>query len=172
MSETPAAPERKDDRIQRDAIVLRPATDDDYDFQRLLYHSTREEEMKHFPFNEEQKVAFLDQQFAAQTSHYKTHYPACEWNIIEVGGERAGRILLDEWSEELRVVDIALMPRWRGSGIGGMLMREATERAAAAGKAATIHVEIYNPARRLYERLGFQYAESSGVYLLMRWTGQ
>ena len=33
--------------------------------------------------------------------------------------------------------------------------------------ALTIHVEMSNPARRLYERLGFAPVEEHGVYLLM-----
>jgi predicted GNAT family acetyltransferase len=39
--------------------------------------------------------------------------------------------------------------------------------ADAAGKRVTIHVERLNPARRLYERLGFSVAEDKGVYLFL-----
>ena len=42
-------------------------------------------------------------------------------------------------------------------------------RARRAGKPLTIHVETNNPARRLYERLGFVEQADKGVYLLMRW---
>jgi predicted GNAT family acetyltransferase len=43
--------------------------------------------------------------------------------------------------------------------------------AEAAGKTLTIHVEQFNPARHLYERLGFKIIkETHGVYLLMDWT--
>ena len=48
--------------------------------------------------------------------------------------------------------------------LGGML-----DEAAAAGKAMSIHVEKYNPAMRLYRRLGFVTEEDKGVYDLMRW---
>lgn len=152
------------------AVTLRPATDADYAFMRFLYGSTREEELQHFPFDDAQKSAFLDQQFAAQYEHYRVHYPTCERNIIEVGGELAGRLWLDEWRDQIRLVDIALLPRWRGTGVGTSLVRNVLARGAAAGKPVTIHVEAYNPALRLYQRLGFENVDTNGVYLLMRWA--
>ena len=151
-------------------MILRPATDADYDFMRRLYHSTREEEMRHFPLDDSQKRAFLDQQFAAQFQHYAQHYPTCERNIIEKNGEPAGRLWIDEWRDQIRLVDIALMPEHRGTGIGTKLVRDVLARGAAADKPVTIHVEAFNPALRLYERLGFVKVDTNGLYYLMRWT--
>ena len=137
---------------------------------RGLYVSTREEEMTHFPFDEAQKKAFLDQQFAAQFEHYGIHYPTCERHIIEKDGQPVGRLWVDEWRDQIRLVDIALMPEWRGSGIGSALLHDVLARGAAAGKPVTIHVEAFNPALRLYQRLGFEKVDTNGVYFLMRWT--
>ena len=157
-------------RPHDEALSLRPATDGDYDFMRRLYASTREAEMAHFPFDEAQKRAFLDQQFAAQFAHYGTHYPTCERNIIVLSGRPVGRLWIDEWRDQIRLVDIALVPECRGSGIGSMLLRQVMDRAVAAGKPVTIHVEAFNPALRLYRRLGFEHAYTNGVHFLMRWT--
>lgn len=163
MSPTPeAAPKREE-------IALRAATDADYDFMRLLYHSTRAEEMKHFPLDDEQKIAFLDQQFAAQTEHYGIHYPTMQKQIVELRGTPIGRLHVDEWSTQIRIVDIALMSEFRGSGIGSMLLGDVLADGASKGKRVTIHVEVFNPALRLYDRLGFTNVESSGVYYLMEW---
>lgn len=150
-------------------IQLRPATDADYAFMRYLYGLARTEEMQHFPFSEEQKAAFLDQQFAAQYEHYRVHYPTCERNIIEQGGRAIGRLWIDEWKDQIRLVDIALLPESRGSGIGTSLVEQILARGAAAGKPVTIHVESFNPAMRLYERLGFVPIDTNGVYRLMKW---
>ena len=152
------------------AVALRPATEADYDFMRLLYHATREEEMKQFPFEEEGKKAFLDQQFAAQFEHYGIHYPTMERNIVEQDGRPIGRLWIDEWRDQIRLVDISLMPECRGSGIGTSLLQGLFARAGAARKPLTIHVEAYNPALRLYERLGFERVGTNGIYFLMRWT--
>lgn len=158
------------DRATPAAVTLRPAADADYDFMRRLYASTRTEEMERFPFDEAQKRAFLDQQFAAQFEHYRVHYPTVERNIIESGGEPIGRLWIDEWRDQIRLVDITLMPEWRGSGIGSRLLHEILDRGTRAGKPVTIHVESFNPALRLYKLLGFEQIDTNGVYLLMRWT--
>ena len=151
-------------------VTLRPVTEADYDFMRGLYASTREAEMAHFPFDEAQKRAFLDQQFAAQFAHYGIHYPTCERNIIERDGVPVGRLWIDEWRDQIRLVDIALVPEYRGGGIGSALVRRVMDRGAAAGKPVTIHVEGFNPALGLYRRFGFEHVDTNGVYLLMRWT--
>ena len=152
------------------AVTLRPATDADYSFMRELYGDTRAEEMKRFPFGEEQVRAFLDQQFAAQFEHYRIHYPTCERNIIEQDGHPIGRLWIDEWRDQIRLVDVALLSQWRGSGIGTRLLLDVLARGAAAQKPVTIHVEAFNPALRLYERLGFQHVDTNGMYYLMQWT--
>ena len=157
-------------RAARGAATLRPATDADYEFMRGLYASTRDAEMTHFPFDEAQKRAFLDQQFAAQFAHYGIHYPTCERNIVVCDGVPVGRLWIDEWRDQIRLVDIALVPECRGGGIWSRLLHEVMERGATAGKPVTIHVEAFNPALRLYRRLGFEHVDTNGVYFLMRWT--
>ena len=151
-------------------VTLRPATDADYDFMRRLYASTREAEMAYFPFDDAQKREFLDQQFAAQYEHYCAHYPTCERRIIEHDRAPVGRLWVDEWRNQIRLVDIALMPECRGLGIGSVLLRQVLDRGAAAGKPVTIHVEALNPALGLYRRLGFEQVDTNGAYFLMRWT--
>lgn len=158
------------DRAPSIEVTLRQATDADSAFLRQLYGAARAREMEQFPFDQEQKRAFLDQQFAAQSKHYAIHYPNCDRSIIERDGVAIGRLWVDEWGDQTRIVDIALTPEWRGSGIGSRLLLEVLNRAAAAGKAVTIHVEVFNPALRLYQRLGFREVDTNGVYLLMRWT--
>lgn len=151
-------------------ITLRAATDADYDFMRRLYHSTRAEEMRQFPFTEEQKQQFLETQFAAQSQHYAGHYPTCERRIIEREGIPIGRFFVDRWKDQIRIVDIALVPEERGKGTGTFLLAATLREAAATGLPVTIHVEAYNPALRLYERLGFRRMDTNGVYFLMRWA--
>ncbi len=68
-------------------------------------------------------------------------------------------------------MDIALLPEHRGAKIGTRLIGELQREAATAGKALSIHVEKFNAALRLYERLGFRVREDKGVYLLMEWRG-
>ena len=80
-----------------------------------------------------------------------------------------GRLYIDRSEDEIRLIDIALLPEHRGKGIGGSLMRQTLDEARLAGKPVRIHVEHNNPARRLYDRLGFRPVEDQGVYDLLEW---
>jgi len=67
-------------------------------------------------------------------------------------------------------VDIAVLPPYRNAGIGTAILRDPLADAAAAQKPVRIHVEKFNPALRLYERLGFVPIADIGVYLFMEWA--
>lgn len=153
----------------RDRISFRPETPKDSAFLYRLYVSTREDEMRIVPWPDEQKAAFLRQQFEAQTAHYKNQYSAAEYSIILFDGAPAGRLYLNQQPGDLRIMDILLAPEYRGHGIGTILLRDILDRATAAGHSVSIHVERQNPALRLYERLGFRQIDEYGVYLLMEW---
>lgn len=147
---------------------LRPATDDDRAFLRAVYGGTRAEELASVPWTDAEKAAFLDQQFSAQDTHYREHYPTAEFLVILDGDEPVGRLYVDRWKREIRIMDIALLPQARGRGIGSALLGELIEESERSGKALSIHVELENPARSLYDRLGFEEVEERGVYVLMR----
>ena len=151
------------------AVALRPRAAADADFLRRVYHSTRIDELEGVPWSDADKAAFLDLQFRAQAMHYEAHYPAAASLVVEVDGAPAGRLYVDRTPEDINVLDIALLPPWRGRGIGGALLRALLEEARATGRTVSLHVEQYNPARRLYQRLGFRALGSNGVYERMRW---
>ena len=125
--------------------------------------------MAQVPWTDEQKAEFLRFQFEAQTKFYAENFPRAEFQIVELAGKPIGRLYLDRREDEHRLIDIALLPEHRGSGIGGGLMRDVLDEAAAVGKMVRIHVEANNPAMRLYLRLGFEMVEEQGVYHLMEW---
>jgi ribosomal protein S18 acetylase RimI-like enzyme len=151
------------------SLSLRPTTREDESFLARLYASTREPELAQTNWSDEQKAMFCRMQFNAQTADYQRNYPDASFQIIERNGEAAGRLLVLRTDEKIHVIDIALLPEHRGAGIGTKFLRELQEEAKAAGKKLSIHVEQFNPARRLYERLGFKQVEEKGVYLLMQW---
>lgn len=150
-------------------VALRRRRPEDRGFLCALYASTRTEELAPVPWSEAQKAGFLEWQFDCQARHYDAHYPGCEFLVVEHQGEPIGRLYLDRRATEIRVVDIALVPDWRRRGVGAALLRRVMAEAAAEGLAVSIHVEVHNPARRLYERLGFRETEQAGVYALLEW---
>ena len=140
---------------------------DDGEFLYRLYASTRAEELEPVPWTDERKAEFLRMQFEAQTRHYRAHYPDAAFEVIELDGEPVGRLYVDRRPDEIRIVDISLLPAFRGRGIGTALLERIIDEADGAGKSVSIHVEKLNPARRLYEQLGFREVEDRGVYLFM-----
>lgn len=148
---------------------LRPLTDDDRSFLMELYASTRADELAQVPWDAATRRAFVEQQFHAQDLHYRTHYPGATLDVVEVDGERAGRLYVHRGERDIRVMDIALLPPFRGRGLGTTLLRDVLAEGEASGRTVSISVEVFNAARRLYERLGFRDAEDQGVYLLMEW---
>lgn len=149
------------------SVTLRPAADGDRPFMLRVYASVREPELETAGMPPEQRGAFIAQQFEAQSQAYAA-YRDTSFEVVLVDGEPAGRLIVARWPEELRVADIALLPEYRGHGVGEKLMRSLLEEADGRGVKASIHVERFNPAQRLYTRLGFRpVAEAGSVYLLL-----
>lgn len=149
-------------------FALRPELDSDIPFLMQLYASTREAELAPVGWSAEEKRAFLAQQFAAQRHHYRSMLRACTFEVIEQDGIPAGRLYLEEHDSQIHVVDIVLAAAWRGQGVGTAILRALIDHAAKRGRGVGIFVEKFNPALRLYRRLGFVEIDDTGVYLEMK----
>ena len=79
-----------------------------------------------------------------------------------------GRLYLEQTERELRIMDVSLLPDHRNQGLGTALMRALLGHADDQQLTLSLHVEPFNPALRLYQRLGFCHAETRGVYLFMQ----
>lgn len=157
--------------VDGSVVTLRPWTPADQAFVQRLYGSTRESELAQLPWSPEQKQQFVAHQFAAQDKAYRANYPAAEFLIVEVDRAPAGRLYLYPTRTDLRIMDIALLPPFRNRGIGTALLRQTQIFAAERSQRVSIHVETFNPARHLYERLGFKpVAKRDEVYILMEWA--
>jgi ribosomal protein S18 acetylase RimI-like enzyme len=151
-------------------LSFRQVSETDRPFLFRLYASTRAEELAAVPWPQEQKLSFLQMQAHAQHTDYRRNYADADWLVIVRAGEDIGRLYLHRRKRAHHIIDIAFLPEHRGKGYGGALTADLLDEAAAAGMPMDIHVEKYNPAMRLYRRLGFTTAEDQGVYDLMRWT--
>jgi ribosomal protein S18 acetylase RimI-like enzyme len=150
-------------------ISLRPASTADEPLLFQLYASTRSEEFALVPWSEAQLEAFLKMQFSAQNRSYMVQYPAADHLIILSGEQAIGRLLVNRAEDEIHLVDINLLPDFRGGGIGGSLIKELQSEAARDGKSFRLHVFHSNPARRLYQRLGFSEVGEASMYFEMLW---
>jgi ribosomal protein S18 acetylase RimI-like enzyme len=148
-------------------VELRPATPDDRDFLLAIFRTTREVELALTNWTELEKTAFIDAQFQAQDSHYREVYPDGRFLVVTRDREPIGRLYLARLADELRVIDIALMPTERGQGIGSSLLSAVVAEADAAALPVRLHVEPWNPVKGLYQRLGFRTLEVRGIYEFM-----
>lgn len=155
-----------------DGLSVRRERPDDREFLERLYASTREHEMRLLDWPEEAKNAFIRQQFEAQHDHYRQHYSDAHFWIVEVGETPVGRIYVQGRDDEIRLMDIALVPGRKGNGIGTALVRRVLDIAAHRQVAVRLHVEPDNRAVNLYHRLGFVKLEDRGVYQFMEWRGR
>lgn len=153
------------------AVRLRPATLEDEPFLRRLFATTRADELALMGWDENQKEAFIAMQFNAQSQQYAMSYPQAHNSIILLNEVPIGRQIIDRGKSEITLVDIALLPTQRGAGIGTHLLEDLLLEAASAGKPVTLNVWHSNPAKRLYQRMGFSAAnDEGGVYCEMCWN--
>ena len=152
-----------------ETLALRPAAPDDEAFLFRVYASTRTEELAPVPWSAAQKEAFLMWQAATQHRYYVENYPGAEFQVILLGGQPIGRLYLHRRADEIRIMDIALLPEYRNRGYGTALFNQVMAEGQRTARRVTIHVEQFSPALRLYQRLGFAQVAEHGVYLLMEW---
>lgn len=154
-------------------ISLRPIQDEDLSILREIYGNTREKELKQVSFwTSEQKQAFVLQQFRAQHEYYQKHYVGASFYVIQHEKVVIGRLYIDQnyQTKGIRIIDITLLPNWQNNGIGKGILEDILKSAKKNERTVSIHVESFNPAKQLYETLGFKkISETNGVYHLMEW---
>jgi ribosomal protein S18 acetylase RimI-like enzyme len=148
-------------------LSLRPAGEGDMELLYEIFASTRGSELAYTPWTDAEREAFLRLQFKAQHTHYQKHYAGASFDILLVDGAPAGRLYVLRGDTDIRIIDIALLPGFRNAGIGTRLFRELSAEADREHKLLSIHVEVQNRARRLYDRLDFKVVQDDEVYLLM-----
>jgi ribosomal protein S18 acetylase RimI-like enzyme len=150
------------------ALRLRPAHEGDRVFLHAVFESTRAHEFAQIGWSADHIAALLAEQFSMQDAYYRQHYRHARFDVIMLGETAVGRLYHDWSGGEARLIDIALLPAYRGAQIGTRLMRAFVAQAAERMLPAVLYVEMNNPVQRLYRRLGFEPAGENGVYLRMR----
>ena len=155
----------------KSTITVRLARDGDTEFLFQVYASTRSEELVLTGWTDEEKRAFLVMQFNAQLRDYLARFPRSEQLVVLADGTPAGRLWVNGSKDEIRLLDIALLPGYRNTGIGTLLLKHLQKEARVTGKPLRHSVHKDNlDALRFYERLGFKVVEDFGIHTLMEWT--
>lgn len=151
---------------------LKPVGSEDKDFLYRVYASTREPEMALSGWSQAQIEDFLRMQFRLQHSHYRTHYPNASFDIIYIERTPVGRLYVARSADEIRVVDLALLPAFRRQGIGTAIFNDLIAESEAKKLPLRLHVEGNNPILPFYRRLGLSITGDNGVYYAMERSAQ
>lgn len=153
-------------------VYLREAGPVDDNFLLGLYRSTRTEEIASWRWSEAQADNFLKFQYEAQKRHYLAQFPEAEHQVIVFQGVDLGRIMTARLENEIRLIDIAVLPQYRNRGIGSKLIESLLIEAESSGRTVRLSVEKNNPAVRLYQRLGLVATGDTGVHYAMEWRAK
>jgi ribosomal protein S18 acetylase RimI-like enzyme len=154
---------------QTAGVTLRPVRQEDAGFLYALYCSTRAEEIAGWGLAAPQQEMFLKLQFQGQQRHFEVQSPNVDYNVIEQDGRPIGQLVVIRTAREIRLADISLLPEHRGTGLGTALIEDLFAEARESHRPVTLHVEKYNRAARLYERLGFTTIADTGFHFQMEW---
>jgi ribosomal protein S18 acetylase RimI-like enzyme len=125
--------------------------------------------LKQVGWNEDQISDFARMQHDAQMTGYRAQYPNAKHQIVDRGETSIGRMIVDRTDSDITLVDITIRSAFRKQGIGTHLIETLLAEARAGGKQVLLSVAEGNPARRLYERLGFESDGTDGIYERMSW---
>lgn len=153
---------------------LRPAQAEDEAFLFLLFAESQPQLDLLRP-NETLWRSLIDVQYRGRKMTYDQLYPGAEnsilcWRDAAGAAHPVGRILVYQQPGRWRIIDIAVLAAQRGKGIGAWALKACMAESAAAGARLELRVTFGNPARRLYERLGFTVVSEEGMDVEMAYS--
>ena len=150
-------------------VSLRRADPADEKFLETVYAETRRDELLMLNWSLEQENAFFKMQFQLQNQAYKMQFPDADYCVVELKKTPIGSLIVKRESE-IRLINIALLPKFRRRGIGTFLLKQLQAEAQATNKPLTLTVLKTNDgAVNLYKRCGFAVNSSDEFYLVMQW---
>ena len=151
------------------AVTTRPMDEDDAMLLFELYASARADELSRTLWRTPQQRHFFRMQAQTQEQYFDRQYDHLDRRTICINGFSAGRLLVDRPASGFTVVDIGLLPSFRGRGIGTLLISDLLEEAAELDVPVHLTVPKNNPAMHLCERVGFTNAVDMGTSVLVTW---
>jgi ribosomal protein S18 acetylase RimI-like enzyme len=137
---------------------LRPATHADHDFLYRLHVAAMRYLVEHvWGWEDAQQEQFFDD-----------HFDPTHARIIVVDGVDIGVVAVEWRDDEAFIGTIEIMPDYQGRGLGTAIVQQIVAEAAARGLPVALQVLKINPARRLYERLGFSVTGATETHYHMR----
>ncbi len=102
-----------------------------------------------------------------QRLHLESVFDSAGWQVIVLHGRDVGMIRTPETEDRVMLDDIEILPAFQGRGLGTTVVRAVLDYAEGRGKDTALQVLTVNPARRLYQRLGFRVIGQDEVHIRM-----
>jgi GNAT superfamily N-acetyltransferase len=152
------------------SISFRSVSPEDGEFLLKLYKSSRGDDLRGLGWTEDRISEFLEMQYEAQQRLYQNDYQNDTDEIVLLDGKPAGHLSIERREDEIRCVDIALLPENRRTGIGALLIRRLQNEARGVSKPLRLRLIRFNRAVTLLERLGFVRTSETGTHFQMEWV--
>ncbi len=151
-------------------ITTRPSLPADAEFMLELYAATHEQELAELGWSLTENRSFVIMQAQAEEWKLGRRYPDMDRVTIGIESTPIGRLLVCMREEVLHVVDLSLMPRFRGQGVGTQLMREILGEAREELVPVKIRVLKDSRSFEFVNRLGFDEPLDFGRYVEVTWS--
>src|ERR1700716_1272565 len=115
-------------RVPTATVSVRPAGDDDRPFLFAVFAASRREVLAPLGWDERAKQSFLRTQFEAEQRDWRRYHGVQDLVVLR-GGEAVGRMAVAEDAQEVRVLDLTLLPAHRGQGLGSQLLASVLDQA-------------------------------------------
>ncbi len=140
-----------------DELTLRHSSQADASFLFALFSEIKSAELAPLHLNPQQMAPLLDMQYRASRASASSQYPdALETVICLPDGTRVGRLVFDPQTHRWRIIDLGILASHRNRAIGSKVISACQFACGRRHIGLQLSVFFQNPARRLYERLGFR----------------
>lgn len=107
---------------------------------------------------------------AEQAERFRQNFQPQHVHIIVVGATDAGLLHVERSPAEIFLVNIQISPEFQNRGLGTAVMNTLLAEARREKLPLRLQVLKVNPARHLYERIGFAVVGETTTHYQMRWT--
>jgi ribosomal protein S18 acetylase RimI-like enzyme len=104
---------------------------------------------------------------ADQRARFRAAFDPARISVITVAGQSVGLLRVDDRGDEVFLASVELVPEIQRRGVGGEIVRSVLTDAAERNIPVRLQVLRQNPARRLYERLGFRLVGETATHVEM-----
>ncbi len=150
-------------------FTLRASSASDADFCLQLYQSSRGDDLRGLGWEEDRISEYLAMQYEAQRNLHASDFPNASDEIVLMDAKPVGRLTTNHRADEIRIVDLALLPEFRNRGIGSQILKNLQKQANFEHKPLRLQVIRFSRAVGLAERLGFVRTSETGTHFQMEW---